>query len=370
MQQASVGGCDEETGCAGSPSARSPSSFAIKSEPIAERGDGVRVKVEMPEPTEAGVEVKGEPREDYHRQPSGNDGAYHHYNHDKKAAYVPDASGQLPHPGYRPVGLAGSSFGFPAFYAHHHHHPHHHPAGVAMPASFPATHGRPSPEMPIGKMLGDEQTTTSATTTASHLDRHAYGGGRMPPPMPSDGFLHPHEHHHHRFEPADFPHAGMAPYAGFRSAPTLRSPYAGHQNNSAYSRSGHYHHPARQRKWSTAAFRGLHPPMPVSPLSSLDRSIATICRLRGIDGRERPPEWETFSERRDTSRSLPGIAGDPRNGERSSQRRVARSPFLSLSVSVSLSLCLSFRDCERRNRPDRCISHVLNRVKSRGCSQG
>ncbi|KAH0949721.1 hypothetical protein HN011_001052 [Eciton burchellii] len=263
MQQASVGGCDtEETGCAGSPSARSPSSFAIKSEPIAERGDGVRVKVEMPEPTEAGVEVKGEPREDYHRQPSGNDGPYHHYN-DKKAAYVPDASGQLPHPGYpRPVGLAGS-FGFPTFYAHHHHHPHHHPAGVAMPASFPATHGRPSPEMPpIGKMLSDEQTATSATTTASHLDRHVYGG-RMPPPMPgNDGFLQPHEHHHHRFEPADFPHAGM-PYAGFRSAPTLRSPYAGHQNNSAYSRSGHYHHhPARQRKWSTAAFRGLHPPMP------------------------------------------------------------------------------------------------------------
>ncbi|EZA49434.1 hypothetical protein X777_11932 [Ooceraea biroi] len=267
MQQASVGGCDEEIGASSPRSASSPTSFAIKSEPVVGRGDGVRVKVEMPEPTEAGVEVKGEPRDDYQqRQPSGNDGAYHHYN-DKKPPYVSDASGQPPHPGYRPVGLAGS-FGFPAFYGHHHHH--HHPAGVAMPASFLATPGRPSPEVPpIGKMIGDgreQTTTTSSTTTAPHLDRHPTYSGRMPLPIPNDGFLHPHEQHHHRFDPADFPHTGV-PYTGFRSAPTLRSPY-GHQNNSAYSRSGHYHHPGRQRKWSVAAFRGLHPPMPVSPLSS------------------------------------------------------------------------------------------------------
>lgn len=256
MQQASVGDCDEDSGTT-SPPARSPVGFAIKSEPGVDRNDGVRVKVEMPEPTEAGVVVKGEPREDYQRQQPSNDG--YHYA-DKKPGYVLDAPGQPPpppppplpppHQGYRPVGLP-NSFGFPAFYGHHH------PA--MMPASFPT--GRPSPDGPIGKIGdGHEQTTPS------HVDRHAAAAaaaaayGRLPP-IPNDGFLH--EPHHHRFDAGDFQHG--VPYPGFR--PTMRS-YGNHQNNSAYSRSGHYH-PARQRKWSSSAFhRGLHPSMPVSSLPS------------------------------------------------------------------------------------------------------
>ncbi|KMQ93313.1 hypothetical protein RF55_6590 [Lasius niger] len=239
MQQASVGGCDEDSG-ATSPPARSPSGFAIKSEPVADRNDGgLRIKVEMPEPTEAGVEVKGEPlREDYQRQP-GNDS--YRYNNDKKPGYVSDVLGQCQPPGYRPVGLP-NSFGFPAFYGHHHHH---HPA--MMPAaSFPA--GRPSPDggMSIGKIAdGHEQQTA-----VSHVDRHA-AYGRMPPIL-NDGFL---QEHHHRFDAGDFPHAnaGVPSYPGFR--PAMRSSYGNHhhhhhhhhhhQNNSAYNRSGHYH-PARQ----------------------------------------------------------------------------------------------------------------------------
>lgn len=242
MQQASVG-CDEDSG-----TTRSPVGFAIKSEPGVDRNDGVRVKVEMPEPTEAGVEVKGELREDYQRQQPSNDG--YHYG-DKKPGYVLDAPGPPPpppptHQGYRPVGLP-NSFGFPPFYGHHH------PA--MMSASF-ATTGRQ--DGPIGK-IGDGHEPT----TPSHVDRHAAAAayGRLPP-MPNDGFLH--ESHHHRFDAGDFQHG--VPYPGFR--PTMRS-YGNHQNNSAYNRSGHYH-PARQRKWSSSAFRGLHPPMPVSLLPPSD----------------------------------------------------------------------------------------------------
>ncbi|XP_070165964.1 uncharacterized protein [Polyergus mexicanus] len=255
MQQASVGGCDEDSG-ATSP----PISFAIKSEPVVDRNDGVRIKIEMPEPTEAGVEVKGEPREDYQRHPNNHN---YRYN-DKKPGYVPDVLGQCQPPGYRPVGLP-NSFGFPPFYGHHHH-----PAPSMMPAasssssssslslsSFPT--GHPSPDGPIGKIADGHERTVS------HVERHA-AYGRMPP-IPNDGFL---QEHHHRFDAGDFQHANAAmPYPGFR--PTLRSSYGSHhhhhhhhhhhRNNSAYNRSGHYH-PARQRKWSSAAFRGLHPPMP------------------------------------------------------------------------------------------------------------
>jgi len=242
MQQASVGGCNEDSDTT-SPLARSPIGFAIKSEPGIDRNDGVRVKVEMPEPTEAGVEIKGEPREDYQRQQLSNDG--YHYG-DKKPGYVLDIHGQPPppplphHQGYRPVGLP-NSFGFPPFYGHHH---------PAMMPSFPT--GRPSSDGPIGK-IGD----VHEQTTSSHVDRHAVAAayGRLPP-IPNDGFLH--EPHHHRFDAADFQHG--VPYPGFR--PAIRS-YGNHQqNNSAYSRSNHYHQ-ARQRKWSSSAFR-LHPPMPVS----------------------------------------------------------------------------------------------------------
>lgn len=216
----------------------------------------MRVKVEMPEPTEAGVEVKAELRDDYQRQPS-NDG--YHYN-DKKPTHIPDAPGlcQPPHQGFRPVGLS-NSFGFPPFYGHHH------PA--MMPASFLA--GRPSQDGPIGKIGdGHEQPTP-------HVDRHAYG--RMPP-IPNDGFLH---EHHHRFDAGDFQHVnatGVPPYTGFR--PSMRSPYANHQNNSVYNRSSHYH-PARQRKWSSAAFRGLHPPMHVS-LFSFFISLRLSNRKRNV----------------------------------------------------------------------------------------
>ncbi|EFN67301.1 hypothetical protein EAG_15083 [Camponotus floridanus] len=252
MQQASVGGCDEGS-AATSPPARSPAGFAIKSEPVADRND-VRIKIEMPEPTEAGVEVKGEPREDYQRQPSNDN---YRFN-DKKPGYVPDILGQC-QPGYRPVGLP-NSFGFPPFYGQHH------PAPM-MPAtsssSFSA--GRPSPDGPIGKIAdGHEQSV-------SHVDRHAAYGGM--PPIPNDGFL---QEHHQRFDPGDFQHVNAGvPYPGFR--PTLRTSYGNHhhhhhhhqhpphQNNSAYNR-GHYH-PARQRKWSSAAFRGLHPPMPTLAIS-------------------------------------------------------------------------------------------------------
>ncbi|KAL0126072.1 hypothetical protein PUN28_004882 [Cardiocondyla obscurior] len=255
MQQTSVGACDEDSGTK-SPTARSPVGFVIKSEPDADRNDGVRVKIEMPEPTGAGVEVKGEPREDYQRHRASNDG--YHYG-DKKPGYALDASGQPPpslppshHQGYRPVGLP-NSFGFPHFYGHH----------PAMMASFPA--GRPSPDGPMGKIGdGHEQITPS------HVERHA-AYGRMPP-IPNDGFLH--ESHHHRFDAGDFQH-GM-PYPGFR--PAIRS-YGNHQNNTAYGRSGHYH-PARQRKWSSSAFRGLHPPMPwptwfFRPDLSLGTQLAT-----------------------------------------------------------------------------------------------
>ncbi|XP_014483287.1 PREDICTED: uncharacterized protein LOC106748885 [Dinoponera quadriceps] len=246
MQQASVGGCDEDSGAASPPATRSPADFAIKSEPVADKNDGggVRVKVEMPEPTEAGsVEVKGEPREDYQRQL--NDG-YHYERNDKKPGYVPDAPGQCqqPHQGYRPVALPPNSFGFPPFYGHHHHHP------TMMPASFPG--GRPSPDGPIGK-IGDGHEQQAASHA---VERHVAAYGRMPPPIPNDGFL---QEHHHRYDAGDFPNPGV-PYPGFR--PTIsRSPYGNHQNNSVYNRSGHYH-PTRQRKWSSAAFRGLHPPMP------------------------------------------------------------------------------------------------------------
>ncbi|XP_025156509.1 uncharacterized protein LOC105190052 [Harpegnathos saltator] len=277
MQQASVGGgCDEDSGAASPPATRSPASFAIKSEPVADKNDGgVRVKVEMPEPTEAAgsaVEVKGEPREDYQqRQLNSNDG-YHYERNDKKPGYMPDSAPgqcQQPHQGYRPVPLPPNSFGFPPFYGHHHHHP------AMMPGSFPGGGGRPSPDGSIGdrlKIAGDahEQTVAAvaaaaAAAAASHVDRHVAAYGRMPPPIPSDGFL---QEHHHRYDAGDFQHANPAamPYPGFR--PTMsRSPYGNHQNNSAYGRSaggsgsGHYH-PARQRKWSGAAFRGLHPPMP------------------------------------------------------------------------------------------------------------
>ncbi|TGZ48779.1 Uncharacterized protein DBV15_10499 [Temnothorax longispinosus] len=274
MQQASVGGCDEDSGTT-SPTARSPIGFAIKSEPGVDRNDGVRVKVEMPEPTEAGVEVKGEPREDYLRQQPSNDG--YHYG-DKKPGYVLDAPGQPPpvsappppppHQGYRPVGLP-NSFGFPPFYGHHH------PA--MMPASFPT--GRPSSDGPIGK-IGDrhEQTT--------HVDRHAAAAaayGRLPL-IHNDGFLH--ESHHHRFDAGDFHQHGV-PYPGFR--PTMRS-YGNHQNNSAYSRSGHYH-PARQRKWSSSAFRGLHPPMPVT-LHSIQLECIWMYLQRNDS---RPPETRALA---------------------------------------------------------------------------
>lgn len=269
MQQASVGGCDEDSSAASPPATRSPADFAIKSEPVVDRNDGgVRVKVEMPEPTEAGsVEVKGEPREDYQRQLNSNDG-YHYERNDKKPGYtIPDAPGQCqqPHQGYRPVALPHNSFGFPPFYGHHH------PA--MMPASFPA--GRPSPDgPPIGK-LGDAHEQ-AAITTASHVDRHVAAYGRMPPPIPNDGFL---QEHHHRYDAGDFQHAGHGvPYPGFR--PTIsRSPYGNHQNNSGYSGrsgSGHYHQ-ARQRKWSSAAFRGLHPPMPVSLLHAYRLLRACYC---------------------------------------------------------------------------------------------
>ncbi|XP_029174557.1 angiomotin-like [Nylanderia fulva] len=235
MQQGSVGGCDEDSG-ATSPPARSPSGFAIKSEP-ADRND-VRIKVEMPEPTE-----------DYQRQPGNENYRYG----EKKPGYVPDLLGtQCQPPGYRPVGLP-NSFGFPPFYGHHH------------PAMMPFPAGRPSPDGPIGKIAdGHEQQQP--------VSSHPYG--RMPP-IPNDGFLQ--EHHHRSFDAGDFQHAGM-PYPGFR--PTMRSSYGNHhhhhhhhhhhqqqQNNSAYNRS-HYH-PARQRKWSSTAFRGLHPPMPILYLETI-----------------------------------------------------------------------------------------------------
>lgn len=286
MQQASVGGCDEDSGAASPPTTRSPAGFAIKSEPVVDRNDGgVRVKVEMPEPTE----VKGEPREDYQRQLNSNDG-YHYERSDKKSGYaVPDAATsqcQQPHQGYRPVALPPNSFGFPPFYGHHH------PA-MMPPASFTA--GRPSPDGPIGK-LGDAHEQAAA----SHVDRHVAAYGRMPPPIPNDGFL---QEHHHRYDPGDFQHAGL-PYPGFR--PTIsRSPYGNHhQNNSGYNRSGGHYHPARQRKWSSAAFRGLHPPMPVS-LHVTSALVTVIMHARLYASVER----RLFSPLARPSRTAPGRHG-------------------------------------------------------------
>ncbi|KAL6439842.1 hypothetical protein ACFW04_004103 [Cataglyphis niger] len=325
MQQASVGGCDEDSG-ATSPPERSPAKFAIKSEPIVDRNDGVRIKIEMPEPTEAGVEVKGEPREDYQRQPSNDN---YRYN-DKKPGYVPDVLGQCQPPGYRPVGLP-NSFGFPPFYGHHH------PTSMMPTASSSFPTGRPSPDGPIGKIVdGHEQTV-------SHIERHA-AYGRMPP-IPNDGFL---QEHHHRFDAGDFQHANAGvQYPSFR--PTLRSSYGNHhhhhhhhhQNNSAYNRSAHYH-PARQRKWSSTAFRGLHPPMPViSFIRSLSLPMIFCFRKTLCTGLQLklPDRNEGLMKSDETSRSLGQKLRSDRNYSDYTHRDCGSS-----GVSIGCSLAESMRN--------------------------
>lgn len=232
-----MGACDEGSRVT-RPSARLSENFAIKNELLTNKNNDVRVKVEMPEPIEASGEVKGELREDYQRQLLNNDS--NHYS-DRKSGYIPNTIGpcQPYQQAYRPVGLH-NSFGFSHFYGHHH--------PTMMPVSFPT--GRP--DGTIDK-IGDTHEHTA------HVDRHA-NAYRIP--ISNDGFLHDHPH---RFDTGDFTNTGI-PYAGFR--PSMRLLYGNHHNNNTYNRSSHYH-PARQRKWSNSAFRGLHPPVPVSFFSSL-----------------------------------------------------------------------------------------------------
>lgn len=243
MQQGSVGGCDGDS----VPSGQSAKGFAGKGEIANDRNssdaDGrVRVKVEALETAEA-FEVKREPQDEYHS-------AQQDYQYDRKPIVPPKIDGnpeipghcQAQHQGYRPMtGGLPNSYGFPHFYG----------PQAMLPPPFP--NARPSPDRSIGK-----------------IEEHDHDPDRFRVSrVAGDGaFLH---HEHHRFDTSDYHHGkptgypGM-PYASFRPSMQQRPGYGGHQNNSAYKATPYQN---RQRKWSGAALRGLHPTMPVSLLCIL-----------------------------------------------------------------------------------------------------
>ncbi|KAG7197946.1 hypothetical protein KM043_016183 [Ampulex compressa] len=248
MQQASVGGCDGDSGAV-SPRSGSPQNFAIKREiqndrHLADNDARVKVKLEVSESADS-FEVKREPHEDYHQQQHHHRHQSKDFHYERKAGCVstkPEVAPDVPNQcqaqhhqvGYRAMsGGMTNSFGFPHFYGH----------PPMLPPSFPG--GRPSPDRSMGKIEDHEH--------GQPHDRHA--GYRIPS---NDGFFY----EHHRFE--DFHHGKSpaypgVPFPGFRPPMQQRLPYGNHQNNSGY-RSGHYQ--GRQRKWSGTALRGLHPPMP------------------------------------------------------------------------------------------------------------
>ncbi|XP_076227443.1 uncharacterized protein LOC116434688 isoform X2 [Nomia melanderi] len=239
MQQGSVGGCDGDA-VPSSPRRKSPRTGKlgeIASDRNAESDGRVKVKVETPESAEV-FEVKREPQDDCHAPQQD-------YQHERKPVVTtkiernPEIPGQCQaqHPGYRPINAGlPNSYGFPHFYG----------PSAMLPPPFPSA--KPSPDRGMVK-IEDHDHEHERLRTAG---------------VSGDGAFYHHEPH--RFEAEDYHHGnppgyhGM-PYPHFRPFVQQRSPYVGHQNNS-YNRATQYH--SRQRKWSGAAIRGLHPAMPWS----------------------------------------------------------------------------------------------------------
>lgn len=235
MQQGSVG-CDGAT--VPSPRGNSPKPEIPNDGNSLEPDARVRVKLEL---TEA-FEVKREPQDEYHT-PRQDD------RYDRKPIVPlkfdgnPELAGQcqpMQHQGYRHTTNIPNSYVFPHFYG----------PQTMLPPSFPAA--RPSPDRPMGKIEEHDREHERYRVAVSGV--HGDGGA----------FLH---HEPHRYEIGDYHHGkppgypGM-PYAAFRPSMQHRSTY-GHQNNTGYMATQYQN---RQRKWSGAALRGLHPAMPVSLL--------------------------------------------------------------------------------------------------------
>ncbi|KAK2587355.1 hypothetical protein KPH14_003072 [Odynerus spinipes] len=318
MQQASVGGCEGDSDQRNrSPLARSPQ---VKCEPSSDNrttitttttttttsselldNGRVKVKLEMPEPTEA-YESKPEARltDDYHHQ--------HHQHHHQSR------QGSLDYPFERKSNesflgkLESSDFSAHCQAAYQRAESLHANSTFA----FPRFYGPPTSAPP--PLLPDAFANSRRTEEPKHEDHHdrersshdRHAAYRMAvSALANDGYLRDHHQHHHHHHPPPHPHPHhpsalshhhhhqqqqqqqqqqrfddyhrakasaypSLPYPTFRpSSVQQRASYgANHQNNSAYRNTGQYQS-RQQRKWNnaTASLRGMHPPMPVSSSS-------------------------------------------------------------------------------------------------------
>ncbi|XP_066590870.1 zinc finger protein basonuclin-2-like [Prorops nasuta] len=239
MQQASVGNSE------GDNSAKLE--FSNESEKTSGFEARVKVKQEMPEPTES-VDVKGELRDEYHH--------YHQQPRECRSEAKPAAPLKLedypeacPAQGYRPSGEVPNSFYPNSLYG----------PPTMLDSSFPVTN-----RSHRGKI--DDRHHESH-------DRHA--SYRMSTSSTVNDFLE------HRFDPHDFQQKSLQ-YSGMQFPgfwPSMRHRHSyNHQNNNAYRSAAHYQQNKQRNGGSAggggsgsgggataaaiAALRQLHPPMP------------------------------------------------------------------------------------------------------------